>query len=113
MNKRRIAGLMALTIPLLASHAASAQSAETISVRQQRTFSYPSPISRIAIEKEGIVSVAAPSAKSLRITGIGPGEVTVNVYGTNGRLIAQTPVSVVAVAGPSLRRSPRIRRRPG
>lgn len=99
MNNWRIAGLMALTIPLLASHSASAQSGETISVRQQRTFSYPSPISRIAIEKEGIVSVAAPSAKSLRITGIGPGEVTVNVYGTNGRLIAQTPVSVVAAAG--------------
>ncbi|WP_150291565.1 pilus assembly protein N-terminal domain-containing protein [Sphingobium estronivorans] len=89
--------LIALGLPM----SAAAQTA--LHMREQRTLSYPRAIGRVEVDREGVLSVAAPTARSLRVTAIGAGEATVSVYGGDGGLIAQEPVRVEADSAPVVR----------
>ncbi|WP_313804457.1 pilus assembly protein N-terminal domain-containing protein [Sphingobium sp.] len=82
------ASLVALAFPM----AAAAQTA--LHVKEQRTLSYPRPIGRVEVDRDGVLSIAAPSARSLRLTAIGEGEATISIYGGDGQLIARVPISV-------------------
>lgn len=92
MNRILAASLIALGLPT----ALAAQPPRALHVQEQRTLSYPRPIGRVEVDREGVLSVAAPSVRSLRITGIGAGDATVSVYGHDGALMAQTALSVQA-----------------
>src|SRR3546814_10600947 len=65
-----------------------------LQVKEQRTLSYPRAIGRVEVDREGVLSIAAPSARSLRLTAIGEGAATVSVYGGDGGLMAREPISV-------------------
>ncbi|WP_062791974.1 type II and III secretion system protein family protein [Sphingobium chlorophenolicum] len=81
----------------LASALPFAAGAETgLRVKEQRVLSYPRAIGRVEVDREGVLSVAAPSARSLRLTAIGAGEATVSVFGGDGGLIGQEAVRVAA-----------------
>src|SRR3546814_6815613 len=87
-------GLIAMGLPL----GAVAQTA--LQVKEQRTLSYPRAIGRVEVDREGVLSIAAPSARSLRLTAIGEGAATVSVYGGDGGLMAREPISVAPDAAP-------------
>lgn len=91
------ASLLALSMPALA-----AEPATSFHVKEKRTLSYPKPIGRVEADREGVISIAAPSARSLRLTAVGAGETTLSVYGQDGALMAETAVSVIDDAAPAL-----------
>src|SRR3546814_9332427 len=72
-----------------------------LQVKEQRTLSYPRAIGRVEVDREGVLSIAAPSARSLRLTAIGEGAATVSVYGGDGGLMAREPISVAPDAAAS------------
>lgn len=84
------ASLLALTLPCTAA----AQNSGPLILKGQRTLSYPRAIGRVEVDREGIVTVAAPSARSLRLTVIGAGDTTLSVFGGDGALMARTAISV-------------------
>lgn len=101
--------LLAAAAPVaLASGIASAQDAQqrVLQVDEARTLSFARSIGRVEVSRDNVISVSAPTAQSLRITGLNPGQATVSVYGSNGDLIADTvvrvdtPATTFAGAGP-------------
>lgn len=84
--------LVALAVP------ASAQTPQNIALGGKRTLTFPRPIGRVEVDREDIVSVSAPSARSLRITGIGAGEATISVFGTDGASLSRTILAVGTAA---------------
>ena len=87
------AALAAVSLP------AMAQSENPLPIGAKRTLGYPRPIGRVEVDHDAIVSVMAPSSRSLRITGIGPGEATISVYGTDGVAMDRTRLTVAGPAG--------------
>lgn len=73
-----------------------AQTDVPLHVKDQRTLSTPRAIGRVEVDREGIVSIAAPSPRSLRLTALGEGEATVSVYDGEGVLITRSTVRVAA-----------------
>lgn len=98
-------GLLALTAPLaLPGATAQAQEQRTLRVDEARTLSFSRAIGRVEVSRENVISVVAPSARSLRITGLGAGDVTLSVYAPDGSLIDEGQVQVASAApmqGPS------------
>lgn len=91
------AGLIALALPAPSLHA---QTGQPLALHDKRTLTYPRPIGRVEIDREGVVAITAPSARSLRVTGIGPGDATVSVFARDGAAMARTSISVGAPAAP-------------
>lgn len=80
---------------LLAASTGSATAQDAILPLQgKRTMTFPQPIGRVEVDQDDIISVTAPSARSLRLTGIGAGSATLSVYGVNGALMTETQVKV-------------------
>jgi pilus assembly protein CpaC len=71
-----------------------AQGQKPLSIQQKRILSYPRPIGRIEVDRDNVVSVAAPTARSLSVMGVGAGEATISVFGRDGTLMAQTSLTV-------------------
>ncbi|AEG50826.1 type II and III secretion system protein [Sphingobium chlorophenolicum L-1] len=89
--------VLALALPFAAG-------AETgLRVKEQRMLSYPRAIGRVEVDREGVLSVAAPSPRSLRLTAIGAGEATVSVFGGDGGLIGREAVRVAPADAPVVR----------
>jgi pilus assembly protein CpaC len=89
--------LLAVAAPaLLASTTALAQDAQprTLQVDEARTLSFARSIGRVEVSRDNVISVSAPTAQSLRVTGLNPGQATISVYSSNGDLIADTVVRV-------------------
>jgi pilus assembly protein CpaC len=63
-------------------------------VKDQRTLSTPRAIGRVEVDREGVIAIAAPSPRSLRLTALGEGEATVSVYASDGALITRSTVRV-------------------
>ncbi|HKY82014.1 MAG TPA: pilus assembly protein N-terminal domain-containing protein [Sphingobium sp.] len=94
---------MLAAVALLAT--ASPASAQPLSVQGKRTLSYPRPIGRVELSRDNIIAVTAPTARSLSITGIGAGDVTVSVFAQDGAAMAETTITVAAdssLTGPKL-----------
>ena len=90
-------GLAAIALGLPMQGAAQT----ALQVKEQRTLSYPRAIGRVEVDREGVLSITAPSSRSLRLTAIGEGAATVSVYGGDGGLMAREPVSVTPDAAAS------------
>ena len=73
---------------------AAAQDAQPLPLGAKRTLSFPRPIGRVEVDREDIITVAAPTARSLRITGIGPGEATISVFAADGASLSRTTLLV-------------------
>ncbi|WP_420801824.1 type II and III secretion system protein family protein [Sphingobium bisphenolivorans] len=97
--------MLAASLLTLAAPAALATDATaTLQLKQQRALSYPRPIGRVEADRDGILSIAAPSPRSLRLTAIGAGETRLSVYAQDGALMDETTVSVTdAAAAPLVR----------
>ncbi|WP_254302540.1 type II and III secretion system protein family protein [Sphingobium chlorophenolicum] len=95
---------MAYSLIVLALALPFAAGAETgLRVKEQRMLSYPRAIGRVEVDREGVLSVAAPSPRSLRLTAIGAGEATVSVFGGDGGLIGREAVRVAPADAPVVR----------
>lgn len=78
---------------------APAQEQKPLAIQQKRTLTYPRPIGRIEVDRDNIISVTAPTARSLSVTGLGAGSATVSVFGRDGALMAETLLTVSSGAG--------------
>ncbi|NIJ18107.1 type II and III secretion system protein family protein [Sphingobium vermicomposti] len=63
-------------------------------LRGKRTITFTQPIGRVEVDHDNIISVAAPSARSLRLTGVGAGTATLRIFGVNGALLDERIVTV-------------------
>lgn len=52
----------------------------------ERNITFSNPIGRVVVDREGVIAVAAPTPKSLRISGVGEGDAEVSVYSEGGTL---------------------------
>ena len=84
----------ALAVALAAAPPAQAQDQRSLSIQQKRTLTYPRPIGRIEVDRDDVISVAAPTARSLSVTGIGSGTTTVSIFSRDGSLMAETRFAV-------------------
>ncbi|EJL20481.1 type II and III secretion system protein family protein [Novosphingobium sp. AP12] len=87
------AGHVAIGVLGLAS-GASAQEQRALQVDEARTLSFSRSIGRVEVSREKVISVSSPSAKSLRIKGLGAGTTTLSVYAPDGSLIDETQIAV-------------------
>ncbi|WP_288416805.1 pilus assembly protein N-terminal domain-containing protein [uncultured Novosphingobium sp.] len=84
---------MALTVAS-AFPALAAVADQTLLVNDARTLNFATAIGRIEVSAENVIDVTAPTARSLRITGIGAGETTLSVYSADGRILRQALIAV-------------------
>lgn len=90
-----VAGLLALAAPAaLAPSVAAAQQQRALQVDEARTLSFSRAIGRVEVSRENVISVSAPSTRSLRITGLGAGQATLSVYAPDGSLIEEGQIQV-------------------
>ncbi|KMS51117.1 Flp pilus assembly protein secretin CpaC [Novosphingobium barchaimii LL02] len=90
-----VAGLLALAAPaVLAPSIAAAQEGRALQVDEARTLSFSRAIGRVEVSRENVISVSAPSTRSLRITGLGAGQATLSVYAPDGSLIEEGQIQV-------------------
>lgn len=66
-----------------------------LAVGAKTTLSLPRSIGRVDVDTDGVLSVSAPTARTLRLKARGPGDATISVYATDGALMQETKVSVV------------------
>jgi pilus assembly protein CpaC len=86
--------LLALAVALAPGAARAAAADQSLLVDDTRTLNFPRPIGRIEVSAENVIDVTAPTARSLRITGIGSGEATLSVYGADGRVLREALIQV-------------------
>lgn len=79
---------------LSAMPALAATAEQTLLVDDARTLSFNRTIGRVEVSQENVIDVAAPTARSLRITGIGTGETTLSVYGSDGSVLREAVIQV-------------------
>lgn len=87
--------LIAASLLTLAPLTAAQAESGPIPLHAKRTLSYPRPIGRVELDREQVVSIAAPSARSLRLTAIGAGEAVLRVYAQDGALMESTSLTVL------------------
>jgi pilus assembly protein CpaC len=105
-----LAALLATSLSIPAAVDAASQS---IYIKARKTLSFPRAIGRIEIDRDDVIKVAAPTARSLSITGSGLGEARLSVYGTDGKLLDQSTFAVVrrpSAASSALAADPRFDR---
>ncbi|MDB5685519.1 MAG: pilus assembly protein CpaC [Rhizorhabdus sp.] len=110
MKKILLTGALLLSLPLLGS--ASGWAGQTLYPKGKRTLSYGQPISRIEIDRDDVVTVTAPTSRSLVVTGVGPGTAMLSAYGARGVLLGQQTIEVVprpSAASAALAADPRTR----
>jgi pilus assembly protein CpaC len=90
--------IFAATLILTMVVPAIAQESRPLTIQQKRTLNFPRPIGRIEVDRDNVVAVAAPTPRSLRVTGIGAGEATVSVFGRDGNLMAESLLTVSGTA---------------
>lgn len=82
-------------LPILALLlAATPAAAEPLAMQGKRTLSYPRTIGRVELSRDNIVAVTAPTARSLSVTGVGAGDVTISVFAQDGAPMAATVLTV-------------------
>ena len=87
------AALLGLTLCAACPAYAAAQEAP-VPLRGKRTITFAQPIGRVEVDRDNIISVAAPSARSLRLTGVGTGTARLSIFGVNGGLLDERIVTV-------------------
>lgn len=67
---------------------------DSLGINRSRTYSFEQPIGRIEVSQEDVIRVTAPSGRSLRITGLQPGQAQLTVFGTDGAVLREQWVHV-------------------
>lgn len=67
---------------------------QTLYTKATRTLTFDRPIGRVEIDRESVIAVRAPTARTLVITAVGIGEAMLSVHATNGTLLMSGPVKV-------------------
>jgi pilus assembly protein CpaC len=101
---------VARAVPATATDQAFSQ---TLAPDTSRTLHFTSPIARVEVDKEGVVAVRAPDARSIVLTGLAPGDAIVKVYAADGAVVSSGVVSVVPArlaASDALAQDPRMSR---
>ena len=93
---------LATALAMTAPQTLQAQEQRPLSIQQKRTLTYPRAIGRIEVDRDDVITVAAPTARSLSVTGIGAGNATISVFGRDGALMAET-LFAVSPSGASAR----------
>jgi len=87
--------LLGASLPLIAAPTVAwAQSPEVVAINADRTLSFPRSIGRVEVDKENIVAIAAPTDRTLRVTGLAQGDATVSVFSGEGKLMGRTTIEV-------------------
>ena len=81
-----------------ASGADASTNSLSVAINARRTLSFAKAIGRIEVDRDNVVSVRAPSARSLTITGIGLGDASLSVYAGDGTLLGQRQLHVLPSA---------------
>ncbi|HWJ71500.1 MAG TPA: pilus assembly protein CpaC [Sphingobium sp.] len=100
----RLPGLLVACAILALSPSAVAQGVGTAAekaawplyVKSKSLLNFPHPIGRVEVDREDVVAIAAPGARALRVTGVGPGDAVINVYRIDGTLMARHALHVIA-----------------
>lgn len=99
MTRTFATGLLLCALPALCpafvDEARAQSDARPLYLKARTSLSFPRPISRVEVDREGVVQVNAPSPQSLGITGIGLGDATITAFGADGRLLGETRFRVV------------------
>jgi pilus assembly protein CpaC len=88
-----LSSLIAVALPALL--AADHVGAADLAIRSKKAISYPRAIGRVEVDRDDVIAVKAPTAKSLTITGTGLGEAILSAYGTDGSLLGRSAFTVV------------------
>lgn len=96
MKRLGIAILLAATALGGPISAPAAAPAKALYPKATRTLTFDRTIGRVEIDREGVIAVRAPTARSLLITGVGAGEAMLTVHAADGSLLASGPVAVSA-----------------
>ena len=93
----------ALAAALASAPASPAQAQEVLRVGGRQTLAYPRAIGRIEVDRDDVIAVTAPTARSVRVKGLSPGNAVLSVYAADGSLMRETALSVAArAAAPGL-----------
>ncbi|WP_232495839.1 type II and III secretion system protein family protein [Novosphingobium kaempferiae] len=84
-------GLFACAAPIaLVPTMAAAQDQRSLQVDEARTLTFTRSIGRVEVSRDNVIGVSSPTAQSLRVTGQGAGDASLNVYAADGTMIGQT-----------------------
>lgn len=96
MNLRRIAlrtGLAALaTLACALPIGAAAQ--EYVASGSRQTLEFDRAVGRIEVDRDGIVDVTLPTARSVGVAGVSPGEARIRIFAKDGTLLRETTFTV-------------------
>lgn len=113
MKKIILAGALLASLPMLAlSGSGAGWAGKPLYPKGKRTISFNGPIGRVEIDREDVVTVTAPTARSLVVTGVQPGSALLSAYAANGALLGQQTIDVVprpSAASTVLAADPRMR----
>lgn len=96
------ASLLAACAAALPAGPALAQAASgnriDLPIAGEQTLSVTRAIDRIEVDREGVIAVSAPTARSLRLSAIGQGRTTLRVFDREGDVLAERLVTVASAA---------------
>ncbi len=100
MRRLIFAGFL-LAGPAMAQPPQEVTAPETMQVRvnQTRTFRFDYSVGQINLSNKGVASVIPESDRIVNITGLAQGDTLMTAYGTNGRVVYQTNISVLQSGG--------------
>lgn len=87
-------GLAATAIAACAAMPGAVLAQEYVAGGSQQTLEFERPVGRIEVDREGIVSVSLPTARSVRVSGLKPGEALIRVFAKDGALLKETTFTV-------------------
>ena len=83
---------VATTLALACPAAVNAQ--EFVAQGSSQTLEFSRTVGRVEVDTNGIVDVSSPDPRSLRISGLAPGEAAIAVFAENGELLRRTTFTV-------------------
>ncbi len=93
MKSLFLAGALTLSLGGL-SAADAATGAAALYPKGKRTLSFARAIGRVEVDRDDVIGVAAPSARSLVVTGLRPGSALLSVYALDGGLLGQSTIEI-------------------
>lgn len=93
MKKHVLATL--LGVSLTCAVPIGAADAARIYTKGKQTFSFKQAIGRVEVDRENVIAITAPTARSIQVSGLRPGSAMLRVYGESGALLSSARIEVV------------------
>jgi pilus assembly protein CpaC len=94
---RHIAVAVTVALGLLA---VAARAQDMLQVGARQTLSFAQAIGRVEVDRDEVIAINAPTARSLRITGLAEGETTLRVFAGDGALMQEARIAVMPQGRP-------------